>query len=121
MVTTSLLLVCSQVQAEIYKCTDAEDNLIYQQIPCPTPASETEKVEALLTQDRDNREDTTEHAGKPVEVTATKTPEVVAQCKKQHRDAIDAIDAEMRQSYSPEQGETYRQRLRVLTEQLRAC
>ena len=121
MFTVSLLLVCSQVPAEIYKCTDAEDNLIYQQTPCPMPASETEKVAAPVTQDRDNREDTIEHVSKQAEVTEAKPPELVAQCKKQHRDAIDAIDAEMRRSYSPEQGDVYKQRLLALTEQLRSC
>ena len=48
-------------------------------------------------------------------------PEQIQACKKQHRDAIDEIDAEMRRGYSSEQGEVYRQRLRALTEQLRAC
>jgi len=51
----------------------------------------------------------------------TRSSEDVAQCKKKNRDAIDAIDAEMRRGYSSEQGEAYRQRLRVLTERLRAC
>ena len=53
--------------------------------------------------------------------TDTRSSEEVAQCKKKNRDAIDAIDAEMRRGYSSEQGEAYRQRLRVLTQQLRAC
>ncbi len=61
----------------------------------------------------------------PRQNRATTSParsaEMVAQCKKKHRDAIDAIDAEMRRGYSSGQGEAYRQRLRVLTEQLRAC
>lgn len=51
----------------------------------------------------------------------TRSSEEIAQCKKKNRDAIDAIDAEMRRGYSSEQGEAYRQRLRVLTERLRAC
>ena len=50
-----------------------------------------------------------------------RSQEIVQRCKKKHRDAIDEIDAEMRQGYSSAQGEAYRQRLRVLTEQLRGC
>ena len=50
-----------------------------------------------------------------------RSPEQVQACKKQYRDAIDDIDAEMRRGYSSEQGEAYRQRLRALTEQLRTC
>ncbi len=53
--------------------------------------------------------------------STARSAEMVAQCKKNFRDAIDARDAEMRHGYSSEQGEAYRQRFRVLTEQLRAC
>lgn len=47
--------------------------------------------------------------------------EAEERCKKQYRDAIDAIDAEMRRGYSSEQGEQYRERLRALTQQMRRC
>jgi len=43
------------------------------------------------------------------------------QCKKPIRDKIDVIDAKMRRGYSSEQGEIYRQQLRVLTQELRKC
>jgi len=67
--------------------------------------------------------ETTVSPSRPIRTTAStnRSDVEVAQCKKKHRDAIDAIDAEMRRGYSSEQGEVYRQRLRVLTEQLRAC
>jgi len=51
----------------------------------------------------------------------TRSPVATAQCKKGYRDAIDEIDARMRQGYSAEQGEVYRERLRGLTEGLRDC
>lgn len=45
-----------------------------------------------------------------------------AECEKTTRDAIDAIDLEMRQApYTKEQGEEYLAELLVLTQQLRAC
>ena len=42
-------------------------------------------------------------------------------CKKDYRDQIDAIDAQMRSGYDSAQGEVYCERLRVLTTSLRAC
>ena len=53
--------------------------------------------------------------------TSGRSDEEIQTCKKHYRDSIDEIDAEMRGGYSSEQGEAYRQRLRVLTEKLRAC
>jgi len=47
--------------------------------------------------------------------------EEIQTCKKHYRDSIDEIDAEMRKGYGSEQGEVFRQRLRQLTEKLRAC
>lgn len=70
-------------------------------------------------------------AGRTTEFAATRGPNMTAAnsrsvedvdtCKQHYRDAIDEIDAEMRRGYSSEQGEAYRQRLRLLTEKLRAC
>jgi hypothetical protein len=54
-------------------------------------------------------------------VTKRRSTEETATCKQHYRDAIDDIDAEMRRGYSSEQGEAYRQQLRLLTEKLRAC
>ena len=50
-----------------------------------------------------------------------RSDEEIQTCKKHYRDSIDEIDAEMRKGYGSEQGEVYRQRLRQLTEKLRAC
>ena len=47
--------------------------------------------------------------------------EAIDACKQHYRDEIDEIDADMRRGYGSEQGEVYRQRLRLLTEKLRAC
>ena len=51
----------------------------------------------------------------------SRSDEITQRCKKRYRDQIDAIDAEMRRGYSSTQGEAYRERLRVLTQQLRSC
>jgi hypothetical protein len=47
--------------------------------------------------------------------------EAVTECKQAYRDQIDAIDAEMRHGYSPEEGERYKERLLSLTERMRQC
>ncbi|MGI9238621.1 MAG: hypothetical protein ACR2QZ_14580, partial [Woeseiaceae bacterium] len=66
-----------------------------------------------------------EPAGPPAPVEST-LPERISQdrdeCEKTTRDAIDAIDLEMRESsYSKEQGQEYLAELLELTRQLRAC
>ena len=112
MVTTTLLLVCIDARAEVFKCTAEDGSLTFQQTPCPEPVPEKNEAEAAE-----------EEIERPaaVEAAEPKSAEVVAQCKKKYRDAIDAIDAEMRLSYTSEQAEHYKQQLRGLTEQLRAC
>ena len=54
-------------------------------------------------------------------IASGRSDEEIQTCKKHYRDLIDEIDAEMRGGYSSEQGEIYRQRLRLLTQKLRAC
>ena len=73
--------------------------------------------------------DTSEEPGDPQPFASTQTrsfvsgrnDEEIQTCKKHYRDSIDEIDAEMRKGYGSEQGEVFRQRLRQLTEKLRAC
>lgn len=55
------------------------------------------------------------------QVVAASDKELIEQCKKSYRDQIDAVDAQMRNGYSSQQGEKFRERLRALTEKLRAC
>lgn len=51
----------------------------------------------------------------------TRSAEITEQCKQRYRDAIDAIEAEMRRGYTSAQGEVYRERLHGLTQQMRRC
>jgi len=108
MVTTALLLVCIDARAEVFKCTAENGGLVFQQTPCPEPEPEKDGAES------DESELTNE-------LTEPRSPELVAQCQKKNRDAIDVIDAEMRRGYTPEEGESYKQQLLALTERLRAC
>lgn len=83
-------------------------------------------IEGIGGCDAEDREEPLATPGLPVKRTTPRAPdsrkdEITQQCKKRYRDQIDAIDAEMRRGYSSAQGEAYRERLRVLTQQLRRC
>lgn len=111
-------------QTPIHQCKDADGNVVYSQLPCKDeePASEKEapeEVEApvipgatLIPAKGASRSDAPSEPASDEETAA---------CKKRYRDAIDAIDAEIRLEYTPEKDAEYKQRLLALTRQLRAC
>jgi hypothetical protein len=111
-----LMVVCEpSAHADIYKCTDEDGNVAYLQLPCPaTKAAATEVA-------RDADSDTDIAAPQPPTPSSRLENESLENCKKRYRDQIDEIDAEMRADYSPEQSDSYMERLRPLTQQLRAC
>jgi hypothetical protein len=102
--------------AEIFRCEDPGGGVVFQQTPCPEPEPEEPEPD----EEKADEAPVTAYEAEP-EPRAPAAPEVVAACKKQYRDAIDAIDAEMRAGFTPQQGEVFKQRLRLLTEKLRAC
>lgn len=117
----ALCAVCATpgAQAEIYKCTDADGNVMYTQLPCEIkkPATtEPEQTSAIGAQDSAPTEAVYEEA--PAE---PRDAEAVAMCKKRYRDEIDRIDAEMRKGFTTEQGERYKAQLLELTQNLRRC
>ena len=115
--------VAATAETEIHKCTDADGGIVYSQLPCaadePEAAGEEEAV--------GSGEDASPEADAPVSVVETvdvrppKSAEELAACKKQYRDQIDAIDAEIQRDYSAEKADDYKQRLLQLTRQLRQC
>lgn len=110
-----LSILCTGAQAEVFRCESPENGIVYQQTPCPEPEPEPEE------QDDAERVAQDSSAG-PAEEPAPERPRAeVEACKKQYRDAIDAIDLEISNSYSPEQREYYLGRLKALTEQMSAC
>ena len=113
-------LLCSESSgAEIFRCEDPEGGLVFQQTPCPEPEPEPEP-EPKPDEEVTDAAPAAEQEPEP-EPRALADPAAVAACKKQYRDAIDAVDAEMRAGFTPQQGEVFKQRLRLLTEKLRAC
>jgi len=127
------LFCCPDARADIYKCTDDDGNLTFQQTPCAVKKPVEEKAEEMPALAADAAEQGMVESTQVTEVAEsvnkdtgpltgdTRQTERAELCKKKYRDAIDAIDAEMSQDFSTEQGEAYRQRLQVLTKQLRAC
>ena len=112
--------------ADIYKCTDEDGNVAYLQLPCPAkkaadPAAVPEQASEQAP------EEVLEEA--PEEAMPAPGPapssrlgnESLDACKKRYRDQIDAIDAELSDSWSDDEAENYKDRLRALTQQLRAC
>jgi hypothetical protein len=115
-------------QGVIHKCVDEHGNLAFQDSPCPepdaVPVPETADDPAVMdespavepAQDVDPQDVVLYEA-----VESNRSANAVEACKEPHRDAIDAIEAEMLRGYSADEGETFKQELRTLTQAMRAC
>ncbi len=130
---------CSTAAAdpEIHRCPQADGTVAFQATPCaepvvepPSPDEPADKPAAAgddffdFVNPYDETGEATLVEESPAQVDAP-LPEPVsgnrAECEKITRDAIDAIDLEMRRGYSAEDGERYKAELMTLTRQLRAC
>ena len=118
-------------EVEIHRCTQEDGTVAFQETPCPEPADvdsvdTPEDAEAQVSSDDFfdfvNPYDEPEAPPQP---SKPELPETLsrnrADCEKTTRDAIDAIDLEMRQGYSKQEGQDYLTELLALTQQLRAC
>jgi len=122
---------------EIHSCLLDDGTIAFQQKPCPEPAVKadvgSEVGESPGAGETPAADDDVFDFVNPFDEPASlptpsepDLPEPVSQdrteCEKLTRDAIDAIDLEMRESpYTKEQGEEYLAELLTLTQQLRAC
>ncbi|MBU2676356.1 MAG: DUF4124 domain-containing protein [Gammaproteobacteria bacterium] len=117
------LLNTANAQTQIHKCTDADGGVAYSQLPCAPPNPvELEKTEP----DADAESATPRSTEQELSITensqeAAESETSRSACKKRYRDAIDVIDAEIRREYSPDKAEHYKQRLLLLTRELRQC
>jgi len=119
-------------QQEIHRCPQPDGTVAFQEKPCPEP---TDDAAAADDQSEDDTTPATDSAldfvnpfdNPEVAEPAPETEQLVlpsqdrAECEKSTRDAIDAIDLEMRKDYTEEQGRQYLAELLELTRQLRAC
>jgi len=137
-----LTLVTTRAAAdtEIYRCVLEDGTVAFQETPCLEVATVDDDGSADVESNRSTPVDdgffdfvnpydeapSAPATSTPTTAATTTLPEAVSQdrstCEKTTRDAIDAIDLEMREtSYSKDQGEEYLSELLALTRQLRAC
>lgn len=125
----ALLLAVSGAVAdtEIYRCLLDDGTFAFQETPCPESDESSDERETHAADDDvvyfvnpfDEPADVQTPAEPPLPERLSTDR---AACEKETRDAIDAIDREMRETaYSAEQGEQYLADLLELTRQLRAC
>jgi hypothetical protein len=135
----ALMLAATSVSAntEIHRCMQDDGTIAFQETPCPEPATDKDVVsDDTEVQEADEVAEASDDASDfvnpfdepppPPPIVESPLPEPVsgdrAECEKMIRDAIDAIDLEMReQAYTKEQGDEYLSQLLALTRQLRAC
>lgn len=109
------MVLCTDAAAEVFRCESPESGIVYQQTPCPEPEPEPEESDEAEPMAQDS-------SAEPAQEAAPERPSAeVEACKKPYREAIDAIDLEIKNSYSPEQREYYLGRLKTLTDQMSAC
>ena len=127
------LWINAPAQAEVFRCEDPEQGITYQQTPCPEPAKKGEE-QAESTEDEAAESPDEAPRGRAVVGRDQSVADVVAAeqeeqarnaeveaCKQQYRDAIDAIDLEIQNSYTNEQRDYYLSRLKALTDKMAAC
>jgi len=137
MVVLMLAGTSATADTEIHSCLLDDGTIAFQQKPCSEPSvtadDSTETGESQSAGETPAADDDVfdfvnpfDEPANPQTPSEPKLPEPVSQdraeCEKTTRDAIDAIDFEMRETpYTKEQGEEYRAELLALTQQLRAC
>ena len=120
-VILTLIGTSAAADTEIYRCSLEDGTVAFQEKPCPEPAENADEGSDAGANSGDSETPAIQPA-----LSEPTLPEPVSQdrseCEKTTRDAIDVIDLEMRQNaYTREQGRTYLEQLRALTQQLRAC
>jgi hypothetical protein len=123
----------------VYRCSLADGTIAFQEMPCAAPAANAnDSTESVESESAGNNNDTAaeddtfdfvnpfDEPESPPAATQPIRSEPVSQdraeCEKMTRDAIDAIDLEMRNTaYTKEQGQEYLAELLELTRQLRDC
>ena len=130
------LWLSASAEADVYRCENPELGIVYQQTPCPEAAEEPAAEAEAEAEPEDavaaeavaeprartvvGRDERVEDVVAAAQEEQARNAEVEA-CKQQYRDAIDAIDLEIQNSYTPEQREYYLGRLKALTDKMAAC
>ena len=136
-VVVILAATSAMADTEINRCLLDDGTIAFQQKPCPEPAAidddSSDAGESPGAGETTDADDDVLDFVNPFDEPASPPPppepglpeplsQDRAECEKTTRDAIDAIDLEMRANlYTKEQGEAYLAELLELTQQLRAC
>lgn len=117
-----LVFTGASAETEIFRCPLQDGTIAFQEMPCAEPVEESDVVPEVQ-QDPPEPDAIEPISQIPVDEPL---PRPVSgsrsECEKAARDAIDAIDLQMRASnYTREELEGFKAELRVLTRQLRAC
>jgi hypothetical protein len=132
-----LAVASAAADTEIHRCLLDDGTFAFQEVPCSEPAAvanDDNESEEHRGAEEDVAADESgvsfvnpfdQPANPPADAEAT-VPEPMspdrAECEKMARDAIDAIDLEMRETaYTREQGQEYVAELLELTQALRLC
>ena len=132
-----LVTASAAAETEIHRCLLEDGTIAFQEMPCPERTADaddgSESEESPGAAETPAADDDVfdfvnpfDQPADPPPAAETAAPEPLSQdraeCEKTARDAIDAIDLEMRQTaYTKEQGREYLAELLVLTRQLRGC
>jgi hypothetical protein len=134
-----LMLAAASAAAdiEIHRCLLEDGTIAFQEMPCPEQAPEADDgsesgespgagEDPAADDDAFDFVNPFDEPASPAAADEPTRPEPVSQdraeCEKTTRDAIDAIDLEMRETaYTQEQGQEYLAELLTLTQQLRRC
>ncbi len=119
-------------QQEIHRCPQADGTVAFQETPCPETTDDNPAADDRAEDDTPPATDSAFDFVNPFDNPPVAEPAPAleqqglpsqdrAECEKLTRDAIDAIDLEMRKAYTEEQGRQYLAELLELTRQLRAC
>jgi len=137
MVVLMLAAASAAADTEIHRCLLDDGTIAFQEMPCSERAvdandgsesDESRRAGEIPAADDDVFDfvNPFDEPASPPAPSEPGLPEPVSQdraeCEKMTRDAIDAIDLEMRETpYTKEQGGEYLAELLALTQQLRAC
>lgn len=128
-----LLSMSAGAEPEIHRCTQEDGTVAFQETPCPEPAKDgddDDESDGGASTPADDFFDFVNPFDEPEEPRALPEPAPPppapassdrAECEKMTRDAIDAIDLEMRKGYTKEERGQYLAELLALTRQLRDC
>lgn len=118
-------------EPEVHRCMQKDGTVAFQEMPCPEPEETSDADDQGGRADPPpadeffdfvNPYDEPEQAPTPMETPPPAAPsENRAECEKTTRDAIDAIDLELRKNDSKDAGREHLAQLLELTKQLRSC